>query len=129
MYEYTITQIIKVVDGDTIDVMFDVGCSIFRKERVRLLGIDSPETRTTNEIEKKLGIESKEFVEKWLNSQNKLVAITTKDDKYGRILAKIYGTNKICLNEDMVSKGFAWYYDGGTKRKDFDSLLEQRKKI
>jgi micrococcal nuclease len=55
MYEYTITKVEKVVDGDTLDVLFDVGFSMFRKERIRLLGIDTPETRTNNEEEKKIG--------------------------------------------------------------------------
>lgn len=127
MYEYEITKVEKVVDGDTVDVMFDVGFSMFRKERVRLHGIDTPETASKDPQEKALGKEAKEFVAKWLRTQKTLKARTTKDDKYGRILAHIYGDGGVCLNEEMVSKGYAWAYDGGTKVKDMALLLERRK--
>ena len=127
MYEYEITKVEKVVDGDTVDVMFDVGFSMFRKERVRLHGIDTPETASKDQQEKALGKEAKEFVAKWLRSQKELKARTTKDDKYGRILAHIYGEGGVCLNEEMVRLGYAWAYDGGTKVKDIPLLLERRK--
>ena len=127
MYEYTITKVEKVVDGDTIDVLFDVGFSMFRKERIRLLGIDTPETHTTNEEEKKIGLAAKAYTETWLTNQKTLRAKTTKDDKYGRILAEIYGDNSECLNEKMVLAGYAWKYDGGTKHKDLSVLVEQQK--
>lgn len=128
MYEYTIKEVIKVVDGDTIDVIFDVGFSMFRKERIRLDGIDTPESVTSDGYEKKFGIESKQFLQMWLSKQNKLRAKTKKDDKYGRILADIYGDEDICVNKLMVESGFAWEYDGGTKDKDFKLLLEKRNK-
>lgn len=127
LYEYGMV-VDKVVDGDTIDATFDLGFSTFRKDRVRIAGIDSPETHTTNEREKKMGLEAKAFIESWFKEQKgSLVARTTKDDKYGRMLATIWGDNGRCLNEEIVTKGYAWKYDGGTKRKDFDALVEQRK--
>lgn len=128
MYEYAIKEIIKVVDGDTIDVIFDVGFSMFRKERIRLDGIDTPESVTSDSYEKKFGLESKQFLQVWLSKQSKLIAKTKKDDKYGRILADIYGDDGICVNKLMVESGFAWGYDGGTKDKDFKLLLERRAK-
>lgn len=126
MYEYEIVKVEKVVDGDTVDVLFDVGFSMFRKERVRLNGIDTPESMTKDAREKSLGREAKTFVAEWLRKQKTLKAKTTKDDKYGRILADIYGDDGVCLNEMMVAKGYAWKYDGGTKVKDFDALMEKR---
>jgi micrococcal nuclease len=127
MYEYEIKEVTKVVDGDTVDVVFDVGFSMFRKERIRLNGIDTPESVTSDVHEKKLGLESKQFLQMWLSRQTKLRAKTTKDDKYGRILAEVYGDDGVCVNEEMVRKGYAWAYDGGTKQKDFAVLLERRK--
>jgi len=129
MYEYEIVKVEKVVDGDTIDVLFDVGFSMFRKERIRLNGIDTPESLTKDAEEKAFGREAKVFVGEWLRAQKALKAKTTKDDKYGRILAFIYGDNGSCLNEEMVTKGYAWKYDGGTKVKDFNALMEQRKRF
>lgn len=128
MYEYEI-KIQKVIDGDTIDVLFDVGFSMFREERIRLAGIDTPETASKDKREKSMGGEAKVFVAEWLRAQKSLKAKTTKDDKYGRILADIYGDNGSCLNEEIVAKGYAWKYDGGTKVKDLNALMEQRKRI
>jgi micrococcal nuclease len=129
MYEYSISEVIKVVDGDTLEVVFDVGFSMFCKQRVRLDGIDTPESFTSDANEKKFGLEAKEFLKEWVSKQKKLRAKTTKDDKYGRILARIYGDNPdVCINDEMINKGYAWVYDGGTKQKDFNHLLEQRKK-
>jgi micrococcal nuclease len=122
MYEYKINEVVKVVDGDTLDVVFDVGFSMFCKQRVRLLGLDTPETHTSNEREKKMGLEAKAFVNSWISGQKGLIGKTTKDDKYGRILAMIYGDGGVCLNDELVSKGYAWLYDGGTKHKDLDAL-------
>jgi micrococcal nuclease len=126
MYEYKIVKVEKVVDGDTVDVLFDVGFSMFRKERVRLNGIDTPESITKDPKEKILGHDAKAFVVEWVQTQKTLTAKTTKDDKYGRILGDIYGDDGVCLNEIMVAKGYAWKYDGGTKVKDFDALMEKR---
>ena len=128
MYEYQIKEVSEVVDGDTVDMVFDMGFGMFCKQRVRLEGIDTPETHTTNDEEKKMGLEAKAFVEKWIKAQKTLRAKTTKDDKYGRILAQVYGDNGICLNDQMVAKGYAWLYDGGTKHKDLKVLKEQRSK-
>jgi len=126
MYEYEI-KVQKVIDGDTIDVLFDVGFNMFREERVRLAGIDAPETLTKDKREKSMGNEAKVFVGEWLRGKKSLRAKTTKDDKYGRILAHIYDDQGKCLNEDIVANGYAWSYDGTTKVKNFDALLEQRR--
>lgn len=127
MYEYAIAKVERVVDGDTLDLLFDVGFSMFRKERVRLHGIDAPETSSRNPQEKVLARDAKDFVIAWIMKQGALKARTMKDDKYGRMLANVYGDDGVCLNEEMVSKGYAWAYDGGTKVKDIPLLLERRK--
>ena len=62
MYEYKITKIMKVVDGDTVDVILDLGFDMYKKERVRLAGIDTPESRTRDLEEKEMGLGAKEFL-------------------------------------------------------------------
>jgi len=125
MYEYKIKEITKVVDGDTLDVIFDLGFSMFIKQRVRLDGIDTPELFSGDENEKKFGLDAKEFVEKWISEQKEIVIKTTKDDKYGRILGKLYGNDEKCLNTVLIESGYAWVYP--IKEKNYDILLERRK--
>jgi micrococcal nuclease len=129
MYEYEILKVERVVDGDTVDVIFDLGFEVFRRERVRLQGVDTPESVTKDLKEKKLGLETKAFVGEWLKKQKRLVAQTSKDegDKFGRFLARIRGDTE-CLNEILIRDGWAWAYDGGKKVKDFGVLAEARKR-
>lgn len=109
-------EVKKVVDGDTIDVLIDVGFSMHYAGRVRLYGINTPESRTTNLEEKKAGLAAKEFVEQWIASNNNIVYLKTikdKNEKYGRILAEIYNKEKTsCLNNDIVASGLAKEYFG-----------------
>jgi micrococcal nuclease len=126
MYEYSAT-LIKIVDGDTVDVLIDLGFNTTKKERVRLLGIDTPESATKDLAEKKLGIEAKEYITQWFVKNTPFRLQTTKDDKYGRILGVFTGLDGKTLNTRLVDEGYAWAYDGGTKKKDFALLLEKRK--
>jgi micrococcal nuclease len=130
MFEYRVKQVIKVVDGDTIDVDIDLGFSISYSQRLRLAGIDTPESRTTDKLEKSLGIESKEYLKSKFKDAKDIVVRTEKPDsseKYGRILGWVYvnGDSK-SLNEQMIEDGYAWGYMGETKVKDFDALAKQR---
>jgi micrococcal nuclease len=132
MYEYYVKQVTKVVDGDTIDVIIDLGFDIMFASRVRLAGIDTPESRTKDLAEKKLGIESKEYLAKRIKEAKNIVIKTEKLDsseKYGRILGWLYldgdGTS---VNTEMIEKGYAWGYLGDTKVKNFDTLLAQKSK-
>ena len=132
MFEYRIKQILKVVDGDTVDVDIDLGFSISYSQRLRLAGIDTPESRTTDKLEKTLGLESKEYLKYKLKDAKKIVVKTEKPDsseKYGRILGWIYldGNDK-SINEQMIEDGYAWVYMGKTKVKDFVALADKRKK-
>ena len=127
MYEYAIKEIVKVVDGDTIDIVIDLGFNLSKKERVRLAGIDSPESRTKDLEEKELGLESKEFLKRRLEDgkSSGLRVKTEKDGKYGRMLGWIYcgDTN---INTEMVDRGYAWFYSGGSKKKDLNDLRLKR---
>ena len=125
MYEYAIKEIVKVVDGDTIDIVIDLGFNLSKKERVRLAGIDTPESRTRDLKEKELGIEAKEFLERRLSDGENLKVKTEKDGKYGRMLGWIY-ISETNINKEMVQRGYAWEYDGGKKEKDLNDLRLKR---
>ena len=136
-YNFRVTKINKVVDGDTIDVTIDLGFDLYKKERVRVAGIDTPEKRTRNLEEKALGIDATN----WL--KEKLAQAITGDDeltirtelsggigKYGRLLGWLYiGDGDVSLNEEMIKQGYAWEYDGGTKNKNFEELREIRRTL
>ena len=127
MYEYAIKEIIKIIDGDTVDILFDLGFNVFHKERIRLAGIDTPESNSKDLHERILAEDAKTFLSVWLVNQNQLKIKTTKDDKYGRMLGEIYGDNNICINNLLIENGYAWKYNGDAKIKDFSLLLEKRK--
>ena len=129
-YIYRVKQVLKVVDGDTIDADIDLGFDISLTKRVRLSGVDTPESRTTDLKEKALGLEVKEWLKKNLDGKKNILIKTELPDsteKYGRILGRLY-VDDVCLNDRMISDGYAWEYDGGTKKKDFDELLTRRQK-
>jgi micrococcal nuclease len=132
MYEYYVREVKGIVDGDTIDVLIDLGFDILFASRVRLAGIDTPESRTKDKAEKALGLESKEYLKKRIMAAKNVVIKTEKMDsseKYGRILGWIYLDGEgNSLNTEMIEKGYAWGYLGDTKVKDFNALAEQRAK-
>ena len=132
MYEYYVREVKGVVDGDTIDVILDLGFNILFEQRVRLAGIDTPESRTTDKIEKALGLESKDYLKKRIMAAKRVVIKTEKMDsseKYGRILGWIYLDGEgNSINTEMIEKGYAWGYLGDTKVKDFNALAQQRAK-
>jgi micrococcal nuclease len=132
MYEYHVKKVNNVVDGDTIDVDIDLGFDISFSSRVRLAGIDTPESRTTNKAEKVLGLEAKEYVKSKIKDAKDIVIKTEKMDsseKYGRILGWLFlDGSKISVNEQMIADGYAWGYLGDTKVKDFEALAKVRAK-
>jgi micrococcal nuclease len=132
MYEYYVRKVENVVDGDTIDVLIDLGFDILFQSRVRLAGIDTPESRTKDLAEKALGLESKEYLKKALKDAKSVVIKTEKMDsseKYGRILGWVYiNGDTVSLNDMMINDGYAWGYLGDTKVKDFALLAKVRKK-
>jgi micrococcal nuclease len=132
MYEYFIKEVKNVVDGDTIDVIIDLGFDILFASRVRLAGIDTPESRTTDKAEKALGIEAKEYLKKQLKDAKSVVIRTEKmnsSEKYGRILGWVYVNGESeSVNNKMINDGYAWGYLGETKVKDFEVLKKARSK-
>ena len=134
-YNFRVTEINKVLDGDTIDVTIDLGFDLYKKERVRVAGVDTPEKRTRDLEEKALGIDATNWLKKKLedtiNGDGEL-SIRTElvggVGKYGRLLGWLYiDDSEVSLNEQMITEGYAWAYDGGTKQKDFESLREIRR--
>lgn len=132
MFEYYVKKVSKVVDGDTIDVDIDLGFDISFSSRVRLAGIDTPESRTADKMEKVLGLESKAYLKHAIDNAKSVVIKTEKMDsseKYGRILGWVFldGSDK-SINQEMIDNGYAWGYLGETKVKDFEALAKIRAK-
>ena len=134
-YNFRVVEINRVVDGDTIDVTIDLGFDLYKKERVRIAGVDTPEKRTRDLEEKALGIDATNWMKEKLEG-----AIAGEDDliirtelvggmgKYGRLLGWLYiGDAEESLNEKMIVEGYAFPYDGGTKVKNFEQLREIRR--
>ena len=131
-YIYRIKDIHKVVDGDTIDASIDLGFDISLEKRIRLAGVDTPESRTADANEKKYGLESKEWLKKRCENAKDILIKTELPDsteKYGRIIGHLYINGEdTSLNNQMIAEGYAWNYDGGTKVKNFAELDSKRKK-
>ena len=134
-YNFRVTEITKVLDGDTIDVIIDLGFDLSKKERVRVAGVDTPEKGTRNLEEKALGIDATNWLKEKLEG-----AILGDDDliirtelvggmgKYGRLLGWLYiGDSPVSLNEQMITEGYAHAYDGGTKDMNLEALREIRR--
>ena len=131
-YNFRVTEINRVLDGDTIDLGFD----LFKKERVRIAVVDTPEKRTRDLEEKALGIDATNWLKKKLEDtiagDGDELTIRTElvggMGKYGRLLGWLYiNEDTLSLNEQMITEGYAWEYDGGTKKKDFEELREIRR--
>ena len=135
-YNFRVTEINRVLDGDTIAVTIDLGFDLYKKERVRIAGVDTPEKRTRDLEEKALGIDATNWLKRKLEDtiagdgdeltvRTELVGGT---GKYGRLLGWLYiNEDTVSLNEQMITEGYAWEYDGGTKQKNFESLREIRR--
>ena len=129
-YNFRVTKINRVVDGDTIDVTIDLGFDLYKKERVRVAGVDTPEKRTKNLEEKALGLDAtgwlKAKLEETIKGDEELIIRTELKGgvgKYGRLLGWLYvGDSDISLNEQMITEGYAHAYDGGTKNMDLEAL-------
>ena len=130
-YIYRIKSVGRVVDGDTIDADIDLGFDISLTKRIRLAGIDTPESRTKDLKEKELGLDAKNWLKHQLEDAFDVVIRTEKPDsteKYGRIIGHLFinGQDE-SLNNQMITEGYALPYDGGTKDKDWEPLREIRR--
>ena len=139
MYEYR-CKILRVVDGDTVDVDIDLGFGVWlHKERIRLYGIDTPESRTRDLEEKRYGNMAKELVKSYMPVGSMQTLITEKDKsgKYGRILGKFKvldirpdrKNTSMILNDFMIEKHYAVAYHGQSKDDVEAEHLENRKKL
>tara|TARA_A100001388_G_scaffold267756_1_gene242183 strand:- start:33 stop:479 length:447 start_codon:yes stop_codon:yes gene_type:complete len=130
-FSYRVNKVIKVVDGDTIDVILDMGFDIMYKQRVRLFGIDTPESRTRDLEEKKYGLLSKKFLQEHLKSASRIAIKTYKGDetgKFGRILGDVW-CDGVSVNKLMCKKGYAVEYYGQNKNLVEAAHMKNRKKL
>ena len=130
MYEYK-CKVTRVVDGDTVDIDIDLGFGVWlHKERVRIYGIDTPESRTRDKIEKRFGLLAKEFVKQFVKGSS-IILRTQKYDakgKFGRILGDIIVDDK-SLSETMIQEHHAVAYHGQSKEDIREAHLANRRKV
>ena len=130
-FSYRVNKVTKVVDGDTIDVIIDLGFDIMYKSRVRLFGIDTPESRTRDLVEKKFGLKSKKFLQEQLKKATKITIKTYRGDetgKFGRILGDVWCDGK-SVNQLMCKVGHAVAYYGQNKKLVENAHLKNRKRV
>ena len=117
MYEYKVS-LVKVVDGDTVDVDIDLGFGMtYKKQRVRMVGIDTPESRTRDLVEKKFGKASKKHLKGILESGD-IELVSHDKGKFGRILGELFmGGSTFSVNQQMINEHHAVAYTGGNKEE------------
>mgnify|MGYP003321987900 FL=1 len=109
-------EVTRVVDGDTIDVELDLGFSILMRARVRLLGIDTPESRTRDLEEKKFGLAAKDYLKHWIEEQKYVMIESTEKGKFGRVLGNVWNPEcTVCVNTKMIEDHHAVPYTGQSK--------------
>jgi len=129
MYRYYIKEIIKIIDGDSLIALVDLGFHLYLEKNIRLMDIDSPELRTLDEEMKAYGLRSKEKLEEYLTSGDGRIILDSisNKDKYGRVLGNLYKEGKdVTASEYMIANGYAWPYSGGSKD---DERLETLKPL
>jgi len=118
-------KVLNVIDGDTLDLLVDLGFNVHHQIRVRLNGLNTPESRTSDIREKELGLKAKSFTSDWVARHPVVHVSTSKDkkEKFGRILALVYSddTKTACLNEDLIDSGNARTYHGEARGGWFDT--------
>ena len=130
MYEYK-CKLVRVVDGDTVDIDIDLGFGVWlRKQRIRMYGIDTPESRTSDDVEKIYGLAAKEFLVKWTNSGD-LSLKTFKDGKgkYGRILGELWYCGEHNINQLLIDNNHAVKYHGQSKEEIAEEHIANRQKL
>lgn len=136
MYEYR-CKVIKVIDGDTVDVDIDLGFDIMlRDERVRIMGIDTPESRTRDKVEKKFGLASKARLKELIGGKSGPILKTQINKKgedmrgkFGRILGDFVTDDGRMVTDILVEEGHAVAYFGGSKDEIQDKHMANRKKL
>ena len=124
LYQYKVKEILKVVDGDTVDVIIDLGFDVFLEKRVRMAGVNAPESRTRNLEEKAKGLKTKAWLIEKFNTEKQIIIETSLDNQYGkfgRVLGTFYvGDSLMSVNLEMLSEGLARPY----MIEDFPNLME-----
>jgi endonuclease YncB( thermonuclease family) len=117
----------RVIDGDTIEVTIDLGFDVLKRETVRFAGLDSPETRTSNKLEKTAGLKVEAFVKNMLEGKDLFLNTIAWDDKYGRYLAVVYLDEEMTqnVNQQLLDAGYVLPYDGKKKSPWLDDLLQK----
>ena len=134
MYEYRCT-VVKIIDGDTVDVDIDLGFGVWmKKQRIRLYGIDTPESRTRDLEEKKYGLAAKKFLTGMLDDEAGITLKTHKDaeGKFGRILGELWRTTNYAdqsINEYMIEKHHAVRYMGQSKESIEEDHIKNRELV
>ena len=134
MHEYKV-NILKVVDGDTVDVDIDLGFGVWlRNERVRIMGIDTPESRTSDKIEKVFGEAAKQRLTSLLSSRATLISQISKmgenmKGKFGRILGDFKTINDQIISTTLMEEGHAVAYSGGDKEAVQAQHLKNRQRL
>jgi len=121
MFEYKAT-LIKIVDGDTQDFAVDLGFNIYHQIRIRLNGIDTPESRTKDLKEKEVGLQAKQFVADFLANKKEIIVATEKSGKYGRYLAEVFADG-LALTQALKEAGLAREYNGGKREPWFTETI------
>jgi endonuclease YncB( thermonuclease family) len=117
LYNYKIHKLLKVVDGDTIDVVIDLGFDIHVTKRIRLYGIDAPESRTRNKEEKVRGLAAKARLKELLDKKQTMYIESFGEGKFGRLLAKIFvGEYQVDVIDLMITEGHGEAYYGGSRK-------------
>ena len=131
MYEDN-EKIVKVIDGDTVDVDIDLGFGVWlHKERVRLYGIDTPESRTSDVQEKFFGQRAKAFLEKWVTAGDVTLRTKTYDakGKFGRILGELWYAGTHNINQKLIDNHHAVAYHGQSKEEIQEQHLKNREMV
>jgi len=134
MYEYRCT-VVKIIDGDTVDVDIDLGFGVWmKKQRIRLYGIDTPESRTRDLEEKKYGNAAKDFLTGMLDDEAGITLKTHKDaeGKFGRILGELWRTTNYAdqsINDYMIEKHHAVRYMGQSKESIEEDHIKNRELV
>jgi micrococcal nuclease len=126
MYQYKISNIIRVIDGDTVEATLDLGFNIQLKQTIRLTNIDAPSIRTLDEEVKKYGLRAKEKLEEYLKTGDRIIVATqnpNKTEKFGRVLGEVYVEgNNLTASEYLFSNQYAWVYDEKNRKSDLSEL-------
>ena len=134
MYEYR-AKIVKVIDGDTVDVDIDLGFGIILSdERVRIMGIDTPESRTRDKVEKTFGLAAKDRLKELLGETSVLQTQINKNGedmkgKFGRILGDFVSNDQRMITNILVEEGHAVAYFGGSKEEIQMKHMANREKL